>query len=692
MDSNTAPVETGQPSPAELHRHWTRRLVWLPLAVTALGLGVLWGALRPGMTAVVQTEVTSRLLAVQSAKARHLESVLLTRRSLLAEQAEAPNLTLRRALRDFSQARESLLTELQTMGQPFSPEMKVRVRQGLTAYYETNLVQSLKAAGVTRGGDATRLVPSEDADLLLQYVYVMANPMPYGRKAEWGSSADVAALADLPRPFAEALSRTTYAMVHTEMHPRLRRLASRLEGDRLLCDASGQVVYSVDKRFDFARSVKPAGAGAAGVGAAWREALAADPALAARDATRVSDVEGYLFHLGAPVGWLAQPITDEAGKRPVGACLASFDAGRFDAILAGGPGAEAPGVGRTEDLFLVGSDRMLRSASRVARSQANADRVAGEAAVRLFAPGGASGWAVYRNGSGREVVGAWTPLNVPGLRYGLVSEIDRAEVASRAGRLWLFLAGGMALVLLALGLVMKSITARVVNALEDVALHSNEAQTARTQAELARRDQNKLAAECGELSAQKAAIEQELEQLETMGEEVGGNPDVPGSIRHPALASFVARVHDLVASHTQGRLAALAQVRSAQDELRRVSTVLGRLAADGRLDKALPQFSRPEVGEAVAKLAGRLADQEARLAARPGAAEGDETARLLEQARWMREDVERVRAAAARLAAGDLTAEVPQVLVAPVNEIGSVLRRLASDARSAAARPPARGA
>ncbi|MBI5489620.1 MAG: response regulator [Deltaproteobacteria bacterium] len=190
----------------------------------------------------------------------------------------------------------------------------------------------------------------------------------------------------------------------------------------LLGAASGETCFSVEKESDFA--VVVAGQPTA-LREVWRRALVERRAV-------LSDTRPYPPSADAAAQFVAAPI--EYGGRTAGVAALQISLEAIDAVMQA-----RPGLGRTGETYLVGSDLRLRSDSAVdvARTVQASFRAGGlhlDTVATRQALAGAAGSATLDDPDGRRVLAAWTPLDVAGIRWALVARIDEAEVDDQIDR------------------------------------------------------------------------------------------------------------------------------------------------------------------------------------------------------------------------------------------------------------------
>ncbi|MGE3775070.1 MAG: methyl-accepting chemotaxis protein, partial [Gammaproteobacteria bacterium] len=129
----------------------------------------------------------------------------------------------------------------------------------------------------------------------------------------------------------------------------------------------------------------------------------------------------------APAAFIAAPVYRDGRK--LGVVALQMPAGRIDAVMQSNEG-----MSRSGETFLVGKDLRMRSQSRLhAEARLLETKVDSLASRELAA--GRSGAGFYTDYRGDEVIGAWAPLAIAGLDWGLVAKVDAAEALNGVAHL-----------------------------------------------------------------------------------------------------------------------------------------------------------------------------------------------------------------------------------------------------------------
>ena len=312
---------------------------------------------------------------------------------------------------------------------------------GLVAFYERGFRPRLVAAGQPWPG-AAHYVPSGAAARVLQNLYLVENPNPIGEKHRLDA----------------APTQTRYDALHARYHPRVRDfLESFGYYDIFLFDLQGNMVYSVFKETDFATSFLSGPYRDSNLAAVYRKAAAGGPS----DVVLL-DFESYEPSYGDPASFIGAPVYSQGGK--VGVAIFQMPVDRINQVMG-----DLAGLGETGEAYLVGPDQRMRSNGRFGEEpDILATRVDSVAAERALA--GASGTVEGRDHRGELALVSFGPVEIEGLRWALIAEVDMAEITAPAIALRNRIAGlGLAVALFAGALTLVLLRRIVVRPVEQLA-------------------------------------------------------------------------------------------------------------------------------------------------------------------------------------------------------------------------------
>ncbi len=351
------------------------------------------------------------------------------------------------------------------------------------------------------GEKAASLLPASASALALQVLFVSESPHPLGARH----------LLDRPR------TPTAYGDVHARLHPYAASAVAEYGFDDLaLVDAkTGDVVYTYRKRIDLGSNVREGPLSSTALSRAARRALDA----AAAHEVAFEDYELYAPAGGKPFAALASPARVDG--KTIGAVAVLLPAGPLVRLLAREPGASS-----STETYLVGADKKMRSDSPFEKESTFLVKSLDSEAVRESLAGNSGSRRVddYR---GVDSLVAFTPVDLPGVRWGLVRKVDADEELAPAGRLLKWMLGlTIGLVLLALllaQLLARSIATPVQQAMERL---QGTAQSLLSTAQQQQAGAAEAAAAVEETRQTIAGVVGAAQRLRSIGTEVLGNAEV----------------------------------------------------------------------------------------------------------------------------------------------------------------------
>jgi methyl-accepting chemotaxis protein len=307
-------------------------------------------------------------------------------------------------------------------------------RESVKKYYDEQFNEKFKVLNNGEGASTSTLISTLDKEsIALQYDFISNNTHPLGSKQ---------LLDNLDAP-------TSYSLSHKKYHGVFRSFIERFGYyDLFLVDyKSGDIVYSVFKELDYTTSLRDGPYADTGIGEAFKLAAAATD----KDFAGLTDFESYLPSYNAPASFIATPIHNDIGEK-IGVLILQMPVDRINEVMTYGGKWQESGFGNSGESFLVGQDFTMRSNSRfLVEDQASYLQLmkeVGTPETAIFNMGaknttigfqsvktkgveaalkGGAGFAYYPDYRGIDVLSAYKPLDILGLRWAIVSEIDKEE-------------------------------------------------------------------------------------------------------------------------------------------------------------------------------------------------------------------------------------------------------------------------
>lgn len=376
------------------------------LAIGAIGL-YLTSSLNSDATRfaeeAAEQEVSARLEAIRDEKRAAIEQYFKTIEDQL--HAFAENRMVVQAMMEFRDAFKELAADSQVDPQRFAEDRRL-----VEQYYREQFTQKFgESNGETNPHVDQYLAKLDNEAIALQAAYISHNPNPLGSKHLWDRH--------------DGDSR--YNQIHGAVHPALRTYLTRFGYyDIFLCDSeTGDVVYTQFKELDFATSLKDGPHAESGLGEAFR---------LANEATEpgqvfLTDFKPYWPSYMAPASFISTPIYD--GEKKIGVAIFQMPLDRITKVMS-----QRTGLGETGEAYLVGEDYRVRSDCyrdpdhhSVLKSYSDNDAVLVKTDSVKNALEGKSAVQQAVNYANKEVVSAYSPVQVGNLKWVILAECEKSE-------------------------------------------------------------------------------------------------------------------------------------------------------------------------------------------------------------------------------------------------------------------------
>ncbi len=267
-------------------------------------------------------------------------------------------------------------------------------------------------------------------------LYIRDNPFPTGEKEKLDLARDGSA----------------YSAFHGKYHPIFRSFLQKFGFyDIFLVDPeNGQIIYTVFKELDYGTSLTSGQYKNENIAEAFRRVRASG----VTEEIAFVDFKPYAPSNGAPASFIATPVVE--GGKILGVLIFQMPLGAINAIMT----ARA-GMGKTGETYLVGPDKLMRSDSyldpknhSVAASFRNPETGSVDTeASRAALAENKSDTRIVIDYNGMPVLSAFTPLDIFGVKWALLAEVDEAEAFAFITSLeWqLMVMGGVVLAVILVG-------------------------------------------------------------------------------------------------------------------------------------------------------------------------------------------------------------------------------------------------
>ncbi|TAE08215.1 MAG: HAMP domain-containing protein [Bacteroidetes bacterium] len=287
-------------------------------------------------------------------------------------------------------------------------------------------------------------VPTKPQAQALQYKYIANNPKPFNFRHLLEISADA------PQAYDEA---------HKQFHRSFLTNKTAFElADILLIDKKGNVVYSVAKNIDFGQNLLTSPLRHNGAGALFQRLLQSHE----ENSVLFRDYEHYIPNQYIPSCFIGTSIYVEnqelvSRREKIGAIIFQISNEKITSILTNNQDWAGEGLGVSGEIALVGPEFKLRNNTRRfledpvfyqnALLNSERDTVAVERIKRqkttilhrkyqnqatMDAVNGKSGQKLNTDFLGSEVLDVFMPIDILGVRWAMIAEMDGTEVFSSA--------------------------------------------------------------------------------------------------------------------------------------------------------------------------------------------------------------------------------------------------------------------
>ncbi|WDE00087.1 methyl-accepting chemotaxis protein [Thalassomonas actiniarum] len=285
--------------------------------------------------------------------------------------------------------------------------------------------------------ELNQYLPQNSTTRLLQHLYIVENPEATGDK----HNLDVA-------PDGSNYSKT-HASYHPVIHNFLKQFGYH---DIFLVDnKTGDIVYSVYKEMDYATSLLTGPYKDSNIAEVFRSTRAS----AAADDIKIVDFKPYIPTFNAPASFIASPIFD--GNEQIGVLIFEMPVDRINNIMTNNNRWLEAGFGESGETYLVGEDLTLRNQTRfliedksayieVLRDSGMDNKLVDKinkisSAIGLqsikskgvkAAQQGESGEDIFNDYRNVSVLSAYAPLDIIGVNWVILNEIDESEALAPA--------------------------------------------------------------------------------------------------------------------------------------------------------------------------------------------------------------------------------------------------------------------
>ena len=370
----------------------------------------------------LKSQTFNHLTSIKETKKRNLENYFEHIKSQVITQSEG--LTIVNAMSEFNQTFKALSNEI-------NPNNLQTLNKSINKYYEVEFLPRLNA-NLLKDAFVNYFLPRENITKYLQYHYISANAFPTGKKDEL---------------FHAPSDTSDYSNTHAKYHPIISNYLKQFNFyDIFLVNTEGDIVYSVFKEIDFATNLITGPYAQTNLGKVFRKVNTAPE----KGLIELVDFDEYLPSYSNPASFIASPIFKDGVK--IGVLIFQMPVNQITDIMTGEKRWESEGQGKTGECYVIGSDMKIRSLPRKLEEdkelyieelfEAELDSqivnridsmntaillqpvnsIAAKAALQ-----GESGITTNVNYLDKEVLSSYSSINLLGLNWGIIAEIETYE-------------------------------------------------------------------------------------------------------------------------------------------------------------------------------------------------------------------------------------------------------------------------
>jgi len=190
--------------------------------------------------------------------------------------------------------------------------------------------------------------------------------------------------------------------------------------DLFLIHPDGKIFYSVKHKAEYETNILTGEYAGSGLGKLVKKVLETGK-------FGFADTEPYAPSGGKPAAFIAQPFIHNNNVKMIVALQLPIDV--INKIMS-----DRTGMGKTGESFLVGSDKLMRSDSLLDPENYSINAAFADPEKRKIdtiatreSLSGKTGYQIIKDYRGKNVLAAYTPLNLWGTTWGLIAKTDAAE-------------------------------------------------------------------------------------------------------------------------------------------------------------------------------------------------------------------------------------------------------------------------
>ncbi|WP_164885394.1 methyl-accepting chemotaxis protein [Geovibrio thiophilus] len=361
--------------------------------------------------------------SVREAKKNHIEDYFSQLSSLIISSAAGTQ--VKEALEGFSTTFYSIEAETGIIYD--------LIREDMEEHYEHLYLDRVNydVPKSARRRAAAEYIPENPNGRAAQYLYIVSNPEEIGEKN------------NLIRPLG---FYSSYTEMHDRFHPEFNLMLKEFSlYDIFLINTSGDLVYTVFKEKDYATNLFNGPYADTGLGDAFQKGMKLK-----EGETYINDFKPYEPSYNLPASFISSPVYKNGVL--LGVLIFQMPITKIDDVMNFGGKYKEAGLGDTGDGYIIGEDFTMRSDNRFVKE--NEDPLvkklgtvigffSAESESARRALKGETGSHITEDYSGKKVLSSYAKLDIPGLNWGILVEMDDKEALrdARSLRMTLILTG-----------------------------------------------------------------------------------------------------------------------------------------------------------------------------------------------------------------------------------------------------------
>ena len=274
----------------------------------------------------------------------------------------------------------------------------------LTDYYKNHFGKEYQQQN-GKTVDISTLLPTDPVVQFRQFRYIANNEHPLGSKDSLMSADSIG---------------DSYDDLHQKYHPIFRNFLQQFGYyDIFLVDPdTGHIVYSVFKEMDYATSLSTGPYSNTNFAQVFKLAVESGE----KDAVILQDFKPYTPSYEAAASFIASPIFDNGQLE--GVLIFQMPVGRINNIMQ-----NVAGLGESGESYLMADDKLMRSQSRFIEENTVGKETIDSETLTL-ALNGQSGGMIIQDYRDIAVLSSYAPVEIVGLDWAIIAEIDKDEAFS----------------------------------------------------------------------------------------------------------------------------------------------------------------------------------------------------------------------------------------------------------------------